>query len=187
MSSTYLRLFSNCIPVKGFKRSVIINLWKHEYHFIPNLLYEKITKQWIKIPFETIQKSEIDNEYIDFLLKNNLAYLFNSEEIKNFPKLNLEWDSPAKITNAIIDVKLLNMNDIKSFIAQVYKLGCNFIQLRFYNNLDIENIENIVLFAKNEGIISIQIIIPFLNEKFTQEIIGLCNIYPNIDYIIQFA
>ena len=45
----YIKLYANCIPVKGFNRSVICDLQRSDIKLIPNDLFELLSFQDIKI------------------------------------------------------------------------------------------------------------------------------------------
>src|SRR5258705_6922501 len=104
---SHLLLFSNCIPVKGAARSLIVDTQRNEMFFIDNNLYDILSetrqKKWNDILREYDEESQsILEKYVDYLETNELC--FWTDEPNLFPELSLEWDSPAKITNAIIDV-----------------------------------------------------------------------------------
>ena len=65
-------LFSNCLPVKGANRSIICDLQRAEYDFIPNSLYEILESYQFMSIDEVFQKYSIEykktiEEYFEFL------------------------------------------------------------------------------------------------------------------------
>jgi len=142
-----ISLYSNCILVKGAERSVICDLQMQSLHYIPNSLYELLDTHLGKTVDEI--KKAYDNEYDD-IIDEYIAFLeekecvFYTDTPENFPKLNLEWDYPHKISNAIIDFNKNSNFDIISIINQLNDLRCKNIQLRFFDVIDNNQI-NLIL------------------------------------------
>ena len=88
------KLFANCIPVRGAKRSVICDLQRNKFYFIPNSLYDILTI------YEGAEVAAIENklansdkiilkDYFDFLLKNELIFWCEVSEVDFFSKIKL--------------------------------------------------------------------------------------------------
>lgn len=134
-NDSYFKLFANCIPVRGSTRSVIYDLQKMRYRFIPNLLYDIITFQQNKTVGET--KEVYHHQYDEginafFTLLLNEEWGFFTREPECFPDLDLKWDSPYKITNAIIDIGEQSNHDFQLIVDQLNSLGCAALQIRAY-------------------------------------------------------
>ena len=86
LNNKYFVLFANCMPVKGYKRSIVCDLLRNKYVFITNDLY-KILKEYKNLSIGDIKKkynNEYDNfidEYFQYLLKNNLIFLCDKNHI----------------------------------------------------------------------------------------------------------
>jgi SPASM domain peptide maturase of grasp-with-spasm system len=150
----FFKLYSNCIPIKGFKRSVIIDLQKNTTHLIPNDLYEILLK---------VENIEIDQIYLEYDFENRtiiedyfknlidleLGFYCNELELDFFPKMNTDYYSPSIISNAIIE----NQYDIKFFekiIEQLDNLGCEYVEIMFYQTIENELLTSILnLFTKS--------------------------------------
>ena len=139
----YLCLFANCLIVKGFYRSLICDTQRGRFYFVPNSLYY-LFKNNSYVNLERLRLKmisndlEILNEYIEFLEINELIFYSNSlEEVKAFPKLSLDWDFPALITNCIIDLN--SKNFFNKTIKQLGFLGCRYIQLRCQPSINLKN------------------------------------------------
>src|SRR3989304_5336380 len=96
----YFLLYANCIPVKGAKRSIICDLQLGRYKFIPNILFEILTKHR-NFPLEKIKKSYnhtfdrgIDT-YLKLLTDDEWGFYTNDPDV--FPKMDLKWDFPGLI------------------------------------------------------------------------------------------
>jgi SPASM domain peptide maturase of grasp-with-spasm system len=137
----FFSLFACCIIGKGHYRSVICDIDREEYRFLPSELIEIIelcrckSIKDVKLHFE----NEYDNEIDDFL--NDLANQelgFFCDDVSLYPPLNLEWDTPLKISNAIIDITNKHFT-LDNLITQLNELGCSAIQIRSYEKIEIEN------------------------------------------------
>lgn len=168
MKQSNFSLFADCIPVRGFSRSIICDTRNNKYHFIPNALfdllemYEGKTVADVKNHFEH-QYDEIIDEYFDFLIENQLIFFNSNPDL--FPKIDTSWDSPSPITNIIIDYDEI-IHDFNNLIPQFEKLKCSHIQLRFYKPVGIDYIESIVTKLNNEKsrVISIDFILPYYDS-----------------------
>lgn len=163
-------LFSDCILTKGYNRSIISDTQNKSYFYIPNGLYEILSKyngfkiSAIKEKFNN-EFDDIIDEYFHFLIENKLVF-FN-DTIDFFPKIQLDFFSNAKITNVIVDFDLIK-HDLNSLLDQFEILKCSYLQLRFYKKITLNEIEECVKLFKihKSRIKSISIIAPFY-EEFT--------------------
>ncbi|MEX0596875.1 MAG: hypothetical protein WD512_10280, partial [Candidatus Paceibacterota bacterium] len=82
----YFLLFSNCVPVKGYARSIICDLQLSKYYFIPNDLYDillRSKKQKVGNFYEEygIENVKVLDEYFEFLINNNVGILDNEPNV----------------------------------------------------------------------------------------------------------
>lgn len=173
MSSVF-KLFANCIPVKGYSRSIIYDLQRNEFHFIPNSLFEILEKfdgesiERIKEEYNQ-EYNEVIDEYFDFLENKEIG--FNTQKPDLFPPLNLKWENPSLITNAILCFNKLDLYDYKSVVNQLEELGCKAIQLRFFKELSLKELDNFLSVFMDKRVSDIEIILPFhisFNKKDLQ-------------------
>lgn len=174
MKQSNFILFGDCIPVKGFNRSVICDTQNNVYHFIPNGLYDILneyngkTIEDIKIDFEH-EWNEIIDDYFDFLIENKLIFFNSNPDL--FPRINTQWNSPSLITNIIIDFDEI-IHDFKNLIPQFEILKCSYIQLRFFKKTNLDYIDSIVQLLNKEKsrIVSIDFIIPYHDELDNEDL-----------------
>lgn len=143
-------------------------MMNNKYYFIPNGLYDVLEKyngktiEMLKEEFDHLYDDVID-EYFDFLIENRLVF-FNSNP-EAFPKIDLKWHSPSKITNAIIDFGQTKHNYV-DLISQFEDLKCSYIQMRFFKTVDLNFIKNIIQYVNDvkSRIISIDFILPYIEN-----------------------
>lgn len=169
-----IAMFSNCILVNGANRSIICDLQRNNFEFIPNDLYS-ILKEFEgrtvnEIFIAHVGSEAIILEYFDFLNKHE--YIFFTDKFENYPKIDLSWDSPFKIINAIIDLSSDSNYNLKNIIIQLDELGCMFLEIRVFNYVLPQKIKELILSTSNTRIKGIEII--------------LCNSnVPNLDFIYE--
>lgn len=160
------RIFSNCIPVKGSKRSTICDLQRNDIRLIPNDLAEILlehdgkTIKEIKMIYKNKFDSIID-EYFEFLIKNE--YVFFTEYPQLFPKMNLIWDDPGDITNAILDRNNKSNYDTIDVIEQLSNLNCKHIELRFFDKVKLKEVLSILNYINEieSTIMSVDLLLPY--------------------------
>ncbi len=113
-----LYIFEDVRLTKGSARSVITDLSRGNYHFIPNYLYDILIEsngvyniQEIKNKFF---KKDLDlfNEYFDFLIKNDYIIDIPNELRGNFPKMKFYFEYPFVLENIYFVVTKSNIPKI---------------------------------------------------------------------------
>lgn len=162
----HFKLFANCIPVKGASQSIICDLQRKHYEFIPNTLFEilKLTEteniEAIKRMFDEEEQAILD-EYFDFLLEDEWGFLCSTkEEHELFPDMNMAWDHPSPITHAILDVDASSTYDLVGVIQQLEELNCKHIQIRSYSFRDASFYDNLLSNFKESCVRSFELITP---------------------------
>lgn len=177
MSKDYFKLFANCLPVKGAKRSIVCDLQRNQFDFIPNDLFKilKESKPYSELK-DTLSEedSQTLDEYFDFLEKNEYGFWCTEEELHHFPALELSYETPSIITNAIIDVDLYSKHDFRVVYTQLDDLGCKNLQIRFYNKLNTAQISDIIKPLIFSRINSLELIVQHTDGNQESELLDLC-------------
>jgi len=189
LSKNYFKMFSCCIPVKGASRSVICDLQRNSFEFIPNDLY-KIILLFPEMNIFSIKEmynnkyDETIDEYIEFLVKNEFGFYCTKDELKFFPELNLEWDYPALISNAIIDLNKTSNYSLYDVFQQLEMLNCKDIQIRIFDVLDYNQIEKIISYSDGLRIKSIELLICYNQNITDKELFTLSKKFTRIKTIV---
>ncbi|MEO5775454.1 MAG: grasp-with-spasm system SPASM domain peptide maturase [Flavobacterium sp.] len=182
-----IKLFASCIPVKGAKRSIICDLQRHAYTFVPNDLFDVITT-CDGLNIEAIKKKyhnkydDIIEEYYQFLFKNE--FTFSTENPELFPKMDMLWFEPFEITNSIIDIDI--KFEKEKILSQLENLKCKFVEFRFYRGNYMQHIKKILVFLEEKKSIinSVGFVIPSSIEFGFNDLEFLINNNPRIFYFI---
>lgn len=186
-----IKLYASCIPVKGAERSMICDLERNSYIFIPNDLYE-ILVLYEGNSITDICKiynnlyDDIIEEYIEFLLKNE--YIFFTDSPHLFPKMSLDWYEPFEINNAIIDISKEMHFDVKSVLFQLNELKCRSIEIRFFDIIKISLLNDLLTYIEEGKFIisSIGIVVSKSQQISINSIKKLIYNYPRISYCIIY-
>lgn len=164
----FIHLFSCCVPVKGANQSIICDLQRRSYQFIPNSFFEILSNLKIENCYEILiqQFDEEDQEtfksYIDFLDENEYIFI-NNTKIEILQDINLEeFEVPCIISNSIIDYDYsYNIDLLDNVINQLNELRCQAVELRFFKLKSKKIIVEVLEKFKNTGIRSVSVTMPF--------------------------
>lgn len=167
----YLKLFSNCKLVKGYKNHLLYDIQRGDVINIPSELYEWLYKFNNK-EFNPIQDPEIKS-YIDFLEQED--YIFFTENPEYFPEISLDFDSPCKISNVVIDINNVTEFDYFKVIDQIDLLNCDTVELRFFNDCEVPFIKDLINYLNDHKmfITNLGIVTPFCKEADYKELVTL--------------
>lgn len=157
------RLFACCVPVRGARRSTLCDLQRERYELIPNGLYDILhhytdhTLDEIKADFPPAQHAVLD-EYFGFLVREE--YGFWCDDPGAFPPLDLSWERPERITNALVDVDERSRHDWGSLLSQLDDLGCQAIQVRWFRPAPMDELEAVLGTMAHGRLRSVELLIP---------------------------
>ncbi len=183
----FFYLFACNIPVKGYSRSLIMDVQREEIYFIPNALYQILMECQKKtvIEIKEYYNNSIVDDYFDFLISKELGIYV--ESLKEFPPIDLVFTSPNVISNAIIEISKDSLFDFDDIINQLTELNCEAMELRFLDKVDIHELSLILDSTTESTFRSITVILPYDNDYSTNvELIGLHNKYPRVCNILIY-
>lgn len=171
------RLFACCVPVRGARRSTLCDLQRKTYQFIPNGLYEILTKHRgkntdeLKDLYERKFDEEIE-EYFNFLISQEFG--FWCDDLDAFPDLDLTWEMPSTITNAIVDIGPMSRHNFESIFRQLDDLGCKALQLRFFRPVEFDELQQILDLTELGRLRSIDLLMPYIEGWETKPLEEFC-------------
>lgn len=167
----YLKIFSNCKLIKGYKNCLLYDIQRGDIIDLPHDLYN-----WL-IKFNNKKIDQINDpiikEYIDFLKKED--FIFFTENPKYFPEVNLDFDIPCKISNVVIDIDDISYFDYFKIIDQIDYLNCDTIEIRFFKKTEEFFIIDLINYLNDNKmfIINIGIIAPFCKKTDYSKLVQL--------------
>lgn len=180
-------LFACCLPVRGARRSVICDLQRQTFHFIPNGLYEILTEhagettEQIKDFYAHEYDQEID-EYFEFLLNHELGFWCADPE--RFPALDLTWEAPERITNAILDVDERSAHEYGKILGELDDLGCKALEVRFFHSCRLAELRAILEAARCGRLRSLDLLAGWSPELTAEALAGLVREHPRLCGIV---
>lgn len=192
MPNEYFRLFANCIPVRGAKRSIICDLQRTSFKFIPNslvdLLNELRTKciEEVESSLECSEDRETLKDYLEFLTKNEFGFYCSKEELILFPDIDFKPSKTIEplVTNAIIDVSPDSTHDYPRLLRELELLGCKHIQVRSYEQIGfVHSANHILSLAEGSRIQSIDFLAKYTTGVLEESLFPLTEKYSRLKEI----
>jgi len=181
------KLYASCLPVRGFKRSLIYDSQRSSYKFIPNILFDILTES-PDLEIERIKNlyghnnSEYIDSYFEFLLDSDLGFWCSDNTV--FPELELKWESPSLITNAIIDVNMHSKHNYVKIANELDGVGCQALQIRFYNPIATEALCSVLTSFSLGRLNSIDILFAYSAQNDAEQLQTICLMFPRVNSII---
>lgn len=169
-NSTYIALYPNIVPVRGFSRSVLMDLYMGKFLFIPNyfcdFLLENKAKNLQKEEFLNLGGSENDlaeiKSLLDHLISQDYLVEADSTLLEGF-----KTDTPVRtedslITDCILELSALSEWEVGHFLAEINNLGIKFLEVRFLDFISFENHYQMMQEAfQNHSIEFLHFLVPF--------------------------
>ncbi|MNK00441.1 hypothetical protein D3C87_182260 [compost metagenome] len=150
-----LKLYPNVIPVKGYNRSLLVDLLKGKPYLVPNDLIDYLEQ----VPGEEVK------EYEKFILDNELGICIDPELGTCLTPLPTAYHPVSKLNNAILELDEHSSWNIPAVLEQLDQLGTQFLEVRFldYDSM-LKNLSTLQKYTEETTIESIQLLIPFNNN-----------------------
>lgn len=184
------KLFGNCVPVKGARRSVVCDLQKQRMRLIPNDLFYILT-ELADLPVDEIKRRFDDNagtvidEYFARLVADD--YGFWCDEPEKFPRMDLTWQRPEAVTNSIIDVDSSSRHDYARIFTELDGLGCQAVQVRAYDPLSLPEMEEIVLAAEQQRLRHLDLVVKYQPDLTAEALSDFCHRHQVISAISIYS
>ena len=132
-------LFANCIPVKGKLRSIIYDLQRNEFEYIPNSLYEILMKykdcsfQDLVDEIDPIDQEEQMNiliSYFEFLYDNEFIFFSRLGSVF-FPDYNIDLPKPYNVSCLVIDINSIDLKRLEKIKNEVISTKTECLVFRF--------------------------------------------------------
>ena len=173
----WFRLYANCIPVRGARRSVICDLQRCALHLIPNALYEILTVQGMT-PVEEIydgfalEDRPTVEQYFAFLSERELGFWTSTPE--RFPALETTFSAPGVIDAAVIDVSHDSVHDYAMLVGQLDELGTRFLHVRSFTTLERINLDALLGALRRSRLRGVELTLRYSAAVTDERLLQLC-------------
>jgi SPASM domain peptide maturase of grasp-with-spasm system len=180
------RLYANCVAVQGARRSIICDLQHWRAQFIPNGLFFILTEYSDKSVNEIKQSyngnyDQTIDSYFHMLIEEDFG--FWCDEPDRFPALDLSWERPEAVTNAIIDVDRNSIHDYGYIFSQLNNVGCQAVEIRAYDDLSMKELEDIAEASHGWLLRHLDLIVKYQPELTKDNLAKLCQQHQTISQI----
>lgn len=185
----FFKLYSNCITVKGARRGTICDLQRQRIKIVPNLLVDILEKLnstsilEVKASYNDTHNDGID-QYLTALVEQDFGFYTGDPQM--FPNMQLEWDSPFEISNAIIDFDNKSLHSIEKIVNELSALGCNALMIRYFDPIKQEDLEQDLNLILNSRINAVSLVVPF-SQDLLGEIHQIYLRYPFLRNVTFYA
>lgn len=184
------QLFANCIPVRGATKSIVCDLQRMDYYEIPNDFYALLTEHAgkpladVKAAFDAADHEAIEAAF-DMLAENELG-VWLDRDAGNFSPLDLSYERPETINNAVIDVGPGSSHDFAALFGQLDELGCNHVELRLFTPATLVALDEMLAPSAHTRLRAIQLVIEYAGWSDT-ELAALCDKHPRISHVFVYG
>lgn len=164
--------------VMGYSRSIICDLERKTFYFIPNILADILLKHRTSRVCNVINSfASSDDElrkiisYFEFLVSKDLVFF--SKSYACYSSINEEWEYSGAFSNAIIDFDGNSHFSIESCAKQMIENGCRTIQIRFFKAISLKEIASVAESVELSMLESLHIIMPYTSQELLFSLIDL--------------
>lgn len=161
----FLHLHADCIPVKGACRSAIYDLTRNELIFFPSDYFPVLDYlgsgpigpllQALTCP----EEKQCLLDFIAFLEEQELVCYLQDPGL--FPPIAGQWDSPALIQHALVDVDQV-AHDFNRIFEDLDGLGCQYVQLRSFSNLlQLPDLYGLLESARHKSLQGVELLLKY--------------------------
>lgn len=179
MNKETYKLYADCIPVKGYFRSVIMDLTRKKYLFIPNNLCDILQQKVL------INKRNLDVSYFGLLVDNEIIFKCAFSESLLYPPLNTTWEVPNLISNAILEIGN-NLDHILKAIQELLMLGCRHFLWIYKKKMSNEELEILLNSTKTSIALTIEVYVPYDENTDIELLWETLNKHNRISYVLFY-
>jgi SPASM domain peptide maturase of grasp-with-spasm system len=168
-------LASDISIVPGAKNILLIDYRNHSYLSLERDVGEFLQGRLIVLN----DLSTDDKELVDYLVKNDYGILCQDKEAERFEKITEQWDYPATLSNAIIEIEP-NQTHLKTLFDSLSNMNCEHLELRVNKDLDESAMYNVFQLMNTSGVFTIELVIAYndwINPRFVGKVNDAFNLY----------
>lgn len=168
MKRVYLKV-TTCKFVKGFSRGIVYDLNREKFNYIPLELVDFIKFINGKTHLEVLSYSklskEIINEYLQFIVDNEYAFLIPEPLFSSFPTLNSNFDLPGSLDTVVLLLDNFVNFDLGYYLDKFTSNGCRSVILCVLTSFSNEQWEEVIETINFSNIRDVQIVCDYIDDK----------------------
>lgn len=178
-NNNFFKLYPNVIPVKGYNRSMLLDLYFGRFFFIPNSMVDLLKELEIsdKKLSEFLSQFNDENketifEYLEFIISHNLGLKCDETLKESLKPIKLDFQLPYLIENVIFELDIESLWLDEKVFEKLETVLAKFLEVRFLDSDSFfSNIDFILFNLKKAFIESVEILVPYsdnLKEKLNE-------------------
>jgi len=156
----YFKRFSNCFLQGGYRNYTIYDVSRKDVFAIDKPTFELLG---LDIFSEELLQGLPNNRFSE-LLDREIIFQCPMGDENLFPSIKTNWYSPFLIANCIVDWSIDSTYDIVKIIEQLDTIGCKTLQLRFYPNVEVNQVVKVLQCIVGMNIRGVELVVPFGEE-----------------------
>lgn len=186
----WFRFFASCRIVAGQHSSAIYDLDRSVIYDLPNAFLD-ILREATSTPVGQLPEVYGETRYpqikqfMDKFVEKEIA--FYTTEPERFPDIDLSWEMPRHITNAILELDDTDSYSFSAVIAQLNELSCQAIQIRLLRCFSTAQITEVILKALSGTQISYCEIMAPAGETDATQWVSLMDLQPRLRRVFVYA
>jgi hypothetical protein len=187
--SLKIGISGTCQIVSGVEGHFMFNLEKNKYIQLPDVIFE-VLKKYSHLTIEQIGHFYNDGEgrILKFLkMLKQTDFIFETQFPENYSSVNLDWNRPEKIFNAIVAYSNNSNYDLIETLKQLDDLGTKYLEIRFLGDLHYSFIEYVLSQIRTSRLVMVDIILTdniIPNADLTEIFSKLFSKFPKINRVL---
>ncbi len=144
------------------------------------LIPKEITKFIESLENDRDSFTDADKELIAELLENEIIHDLSPGEEELFPKLDLAWDYPAEVSNAVIEITKENVANLQLIFDELESLNCFYYSIIVSNSLSDEELEVLYHCLYTCSILNFELTLNYFKSEKLDEFISACRKLPRL-------
>ena len=172
INHTFVKVFTNCLVVKGVNRSLVVDLQRDSFETIPDTLHDVIELFHAKKSIEDvyliygIENKEVIDEYVSYIIDNEFGVLTDFDEFDLYIDMDYKFDFPSQVSNCVIEISEVTTILFKNIIKFIENVNIKNIQMIFYDEVELNLFTKFLTFANSEKFDSVEIVTKFSTEFY---------------------
>jgi SPASM domain peptide maturase of grasp-with-spasm system len=188
MKTRYFKLYSYCVTTRGEEFSIVMDTQRIKCVHIPNFMHE-ILKEYTDHDVQKIEELYGDDggiimEYLTKLEKEQFGFF--TEQPALYPALNINWSTPGKIHNAVIEIDNVSAFNYNDVLFQLEQLQCRHIELWLTENVNICDISGLLCTLNGSVIRSVDIIMAGSAALSPSVLLDLRSSSQKVNYVVVY-
>lgn len=171
------KLFPDTIITRGFFRDLLLDFSRSELILLP--------KEISSIIYSIQTNRELTPKEIDVipeLISKEIIFELDSDELPLFPDLKLDWDFPAEISNAVIEIGNRNISYLNDIFEQLESLNCFYFSIILAEPLSNSDLQKVKTIFLESSIVCNELVIAYNENEALENFLSSIILSPRFQY-----